>query len=223
MLAGYVDNGPTRFAPGYDGLLRMTGQLLAEKMAPDGTALIVGAGGGNELLHLATTHPTWHFCAVDPTAAMLDIAKHRLTDHHVPLERIDWIEGDINAAPAELYDGACCLMVLHVIAGMDAKQACLSGIRARLKPGAHFIIANNCIDLAAPNSDQAANRYLTFARDNGAPEEIIENARSFMQRDGGGHMLAPDDDVALLQSAGFVDVELIYAGLSWRGWCATAP
>lgn len=34
--------------------------------------------------------------------------------------------------------------------------------------------------------------------------------------------LSPERDAALLEEAGFRDVELFYAGFSFRGWVATA-
>ncbi|HEF1863849.1 TPA: methyltransferase, partial [Stenotrophomonas maltophilia] len=35
-------------------------------------------------------------------------------------------------------------------------------------------------------------------------------------------LLAPEQEVALLQEAGFDDVELFYAGFSFKGWVAYA-
>ncbi|HDX0884266.1 TPA: methyltransferase, partial [Stenotrophomonas maltophilia] len=35
-------------------------------------------------------------------------------------------------------------------------------------------------------------------------------------------LLAPEQEVALLQEAGFDDVELFYAGFSFKGWVACA-
>ena len=79
-IAHYVDNGPLRFAPGYTALLEITAQLLEESMGQSGTALVVGAGGGNELCHLSEAHPAWRFCAVDPSPEMLDLARARMDE-----------------------------------------------------------------------------------------------------------------------------------------------
>ena len=35
-------------------------------------------------------------------------------------------------------------------------------------------------------------------------------------------LLSPEDDAALMQEAGFRDVELFYAAFTWRGWIARA-
>lgn len=36
-------------------------------------------------------------------------------------------------------------------------------------------------------------------------------------------LLTPDEEEAMLRDAGFEQVELFYAALSFRGWVATAP
>ena len=41
--------GVRRFVPGFDGLHRMTGVMLAERAPPDANVLVLGAGGGLEL------------------------------------------------------------------------------------------------------------------------------------------------------------------------------
>ena len=44
-VARYAD-GPRRFIPGLDALHTMTGLLLAERMPPEPSLLVLGAGGG---------------------------------------------------------------------------------------------------------------------------------------------------------------------------------
>jgi hypothetical protein len=44
-VARYTE-GPPRIVPGYDGLLRMTTLLLAERVPEDARVLVLGAGGG---------------------------------------------------------------------------------------------------------------------------------------------------------------------------------
>ena len=46
-VARYAE-GPRRNVPGYDGLLRMSRILLAERVPAQGRVLVVGAGGGLE-------------------------------------------------------------------------------------------------------------------------------------------------------------------------------
>lgn len=220
-IAGYVENGPARFAPGYDALLQISSLLMEESMGQRGTALVLGAGGGNELCHFAQSHPAWRFCAVDPASAMLDLARRRMEALGAS-HRVDWVEGEIRKALPGPFDAGCCLMTLHVIEGEEAKLAVLKAIRMRLKPGARFILANNCIGMAMHDSAARIERYLHYALKNGVPGEIVEKARMHVEQ-GGAQMLTPEEDAALLAAAGFGGVDLVYAGLSWRGWCATNP
>ncbi len=220
-IAQYVDNGPLRFAPGYTALLDITAQLLEESMGAAGTALVVGAGGGNELCHLSAVHPEWRFCAVDPSADMLDLARARMDERQAG-RRVDWVHGDIKKALPGPFDGGCCLMTLHVIAGEEDKRATLNAIRVRLKPGARFVLANNCIDLAGWNRDRSVERFVRYARFNGVSEEIVMKAQSHLMGED-AHMQSEQADRALLAQCGFDDIDLVYAGLSWRGWCATVP
>ena len=113
-------------------------------------------------------------------------------------------------------------MTLHVIAGEEDKRATLNAIRVRLKPGARFILANNCIDPAGWNRDRAVERFVRYARFNGVSEDIVSKAhRHILGED--AHMQSEQADRALLAQCGFDDIDLVYAGLSWRGWCATVP
>jgi tRNA (cmo5U34)-methyltransferase len=69
-VARYAE-GPVRQVPGFQGLQRMTGLLLAERIRDDAHVLVIGAGGGLELKAFADTQPGWSFCGVDPSAEML--------------------------------------------------------------------------------------------------------------------------------------------------------
>ena len=59
-VARYTE-GPKRFVPGLDGLHRMTGLLLAERVPADAHILVLGAGGGSEMKAMAEAHPGWRF------------------------------------------------------------------------------------------------------------------------------------------------------------------
>jgi tRNA (cmo5U34)-methyltransferase len=49
----------------------MTDLLLAERTPDDGRVLVLDAGGGLELEHLAGMHSGWLFDGIDPSAEML--------------------------------------------------------------------------------------------------------------------------------------------------------
>ena len=75
MVANYADETPRR-VPGLADLHRMTMLLLSERAQQAAHILVVGAGGGMELKAMAEAQREWQFTGVDPSAAMLDLARN---------------------------------------------------------------------------------------------------------------------------------------------------
>ena len=111
MVATYADETP-RKVPGLADLHRMTMLLLSERAPQAAHILVVGAGGGMELKAMAEAQPEWLFTGVDPSAAMLDIARRIIEPFD---DRIALIEGTVDAAPSGPFDGATCLLTLHFL------------------------------------------------------------------------------------------------------------
>lgn len=65
-VKAYLEKGPPAFTPGHAGMLQMAGVLLEERIGAHGTILVVGAGGGLELLSLAGVQPSWRFVGTIP-------------------------------------------------------------------------------------------------------------------------------------------------------------
>lgn len=73
-VATYAEETPKR-VPGLSDLHRMTTILLSERAPDAARILVVGAGGGLEIKAMAQARPNWRFTGVDPSPAMLDIAR----------------------------------------------------------------------------------------------------------------------------------------------------
>ena len=213
-VARYAEN-PPRLVPGFTDLQRMTRLLLAESAPADGRILVVGAGGGLELRAFAYAQPNWRFVGVDPSAEMLALARRTLG----PLmDRTELHEGYIDTAPQGPFDGASCLLTLHFVP-MAERLKTLREIRRRLKPGAPFVMAHHSIP-EGQERNLWLDRFAAFAADNGV---------SFQKAGGGARALgdqlpiiSPEDEEDLLVTAGFVDPQLFYAALTFRGWVARA-
>jgi tRNA (cmo5U34)-methyltransferase len=205
-VEGYVEN-LRRQVPGLADLHAMTALLLAEGAAvPSPRMLILGAGGGEELLALHARHPDWQLTGVDPSAAMLGLARQRLAEGAATL-----IEGTIEAAPQGPFDGAVCLLVLHFL-DRAARKATLAGIAARLRPGAVLVIAQH----AAPAGATPVTWLARSQRFGGAdPIAATKTAGTMAER----LCLLDEAEVAdLLTEAGFAPPALFYAAFSFRGW-----
>lgn len=212
-ISAYVE-GPRRFVPGLDALHRMTALLLAEHAGPDAHVLVLGAGGGLELKALAQAQPGWRFTGVDPAGPMLDLARDTLGEDAA---RAELIEGYIEAAPAGPFDAATCLLTLHFLA-QDERVRTLEQMRARMVPGAPLVVAHCSFPQDEPARSRWLSRYRRYAITSGADPEQAEQAHAAVSASLA--MLTPDDDAACLREAGFTEVELFYAALTWHGWIA---
>lgn len=212
-VARYAE-GPVKLVPGFHALQQMAALLLAESVPEDGHVLVLGAGGGLELKVFAEAQPGWHFVGVDPSAEMLKVAETTLG----PLaSRVDLSEGYIDTAPEGPFDGATCLLTLHFLS-TEERLHTLRELRRRLKPGAPLVVAHHSFPQTEREKARWLDRYAAFAVSSGIS---MSNASKAIEAIGARlPLLAPEQDVALLQEAGFEAVELFYAGFTFKGWVA---
>lgn len=211
----YIE-GPPRMVPGYDGLLRMTGMLLAETAPQDARILVLGAGGGLELKAFGDAYPNWVFDGVDPSAEMLTLAASTAEKH---IDRISFHEGTIEAAPEGLFDAASCILVFHFIT-LHQRLETLIQIRKRLKHGAPFILAHVSFPQTEPERSQWVARHAAYGMPVGTAPTSLEGARQAIATH--LNILSPEEEEAMLGEAGFSKVSLFYAGFSFKGWVAYA-
>lgn len=216
FVARYAE-GPGQFVPGYQVMQRMAAQFIHERVGDAARLLVLGAGGGLELEAFAGLHPGWRFTGVDPAAEMLKAARERV-DAAGAGDRVELIEGLIDDAPDGPFDAATCLLTLHFVPDDGGKLETLKLIRKRLKPGAPFVLVDLCIGEA--DGDLRRDRYATFALNSGAdPDDVAQTKARLVDV---LHTVSAERDADLLGQAGFRDIDLFYAGLSWRGWSARA-
>lgn len=135
-------------------------------------------------------------------------------------DRLELIKGTVADAPAGPFDAATCILVLGLIADDGAKLATLEGVRRRLRPGAPFVLVDQCIDLAGADADLRLDRYAAYACRSGVDAEIVAGAREAVKAS--TRMVPAARDEELLHKAGFKGVEVFYVGMAWRGWVAYA-
>lgn len=212
-VASYVANAPLK-VPGLADLHRMVMLLLAEQTPGDAHILVVGAGGGMETKAMAEAQPAWHFTGVDPSPAMLDLARQTLTPF---ADRVDLIQGTIDQALAGPFDGATCLLTLHHL-DRDERLRTLKDIRRRLMPGARLAVAEH--SAPGPDPERWMARSVAFGDREGLDwTNAAATGRMMTER---LPLLTPAQEEDLLREAGFTDVELYYAAFSFRGWVGTA-
>lgn len=208
--------GPAATVPGFDALHRMTVQLLSESMGDQSKLLVLGCGGGLEIRSFAHSRPHWSFVGVDPFKPMVDLARRTIGE--ALMQRVELVQAYIPDAPLGPFDGATCLLTMHMIEDDGSKLEALRAIRARLRPGAPFVMAHLCIDKSAPTADKLVGRYARY--ESGITEDQVQTRKPMLLK-----MLqcvAPERDEALMREAGFNGIELFYRGMSWNGWIAYA-
>ena len=211
-VASYVDETPGK-VPGLADLHRMTTLLLAEQASGAARILVVGAGGGLELRAMARSQPDWRFTGVDPSPAMLNLARRTVSPY---ADRMEFFTGKVDEAPSGPFDGATCLLTLHFLDRKDRLHT-LREIRRRLLPGRMLVIAHH----TAPDheSERWLERSAVFAAQSGSdPGKTRASAKAMAER---LPLLSPSEEEAVLREAGFASPMLFYAALSFRGWVAT--
>lgn len=203
-----------RNVPALRDLHRMVSLLLAEKVPTDGRILVLGAGGGLELRAMAALNPGWCFDGVDPSLQMLDQA--RAVTREVA-NRITLHEGYIEDAPEGPFDGATCLLTLHFLS-REERVRTLRDICRRLHPGAPLVVVHHSFENDDAGKDKWLSRFASYI----ATSEMADvgndiNVEAMKER---LPVLSPEQDVSALHEAGFSQVELFYAALTFRGWVA---
>ncbi|MGO4450849.1 class I SAM-dependent methyltransferase [Phyllobacterium sp. TAF24] len=213
IVSGYAAR-TAQLVPGLHDLHLMTGLLLAERAPADARVLVLGAGGGMELGVLAQMQPHWRFDGVDPSAEMLQLAR---TNLGAQASRVAFHEGYIDSAPEGPFDAATCLLTLHFLPEEERRQT-LRAVQQRLKPGAPFVAAHHSFPNEGAELDKWLTRYAAFAAATGAPISLTANGiRTMKER---LPVLSPAMDETILRQAGFSNIELFYAGFTFRGWVA---
>jgi tRNA (cmo5U34)-methyltransferase len=214
LIASYATETP-RKVPGLADLHRMVTVLLSERSSRAAHILVVGAGGGLELKAMAEAQPDWTFTGVDPSTAMLDLARQTVGSFE---NRIGLMQGVAADAPLGPFDGATCLLTLHFLDRQERLKT-LREIHRRLKPGAYLVVAH----YSCPDGDKVERwlaRSVAFADRTGIDHaKATASAATMAER---LPILPAAEDEALLRDAGFADVSLFYAAFSFRGWVASA-
>lgn len=192
---------------GYDYIYSMMCDIL-KTFTPMERMLIVGAGGGQELLTIGTENPTIVFTAVDTSQQMLQIALDRTKRLNEQLT-IHWHCKDLQAIEFhETFDAATCHLVLHFIENEGEKLQLLTKIAQSLPKGAPLFLSCINADVNDPSFKQQLAYWKSSMLKNGVLEEEWERfEQSFHSTT---HPISYERLVDLLKQAGFTQVVRYY-------------
>lgn len=136
--AAQYDRGMPQRVPGYGLALELNAALLRATLPERARILVVGAGTGAEILHLASISPLWRFTALDISPDMLAVAKARCAEQAIA-ERVDFVAAPMQATqPLPAHNAALAQLVAQFVPHAD-KDAFYAAIAAALTPRASLL------------------------------------------------------------------------------------
>lgn len=205
--------------PGYEAMHTMALSFFRSKLPEKANLLIVGAGGGMELVTFGKSNLQWQMLGVEPSSNMLTIAQKKIEQHGLS-ERVKLHQGYTHDLPTTpLYDGATCILVMHFLPDDGSKLALLQSIAQRLKSSAYFILVDLFGDTGTETFQQLASVLKLFWEEKGMkPEKMVELLATINK---GVHPIPEPRVFELLKSAGFGNILRFYTGIWYGGWVAT--
>lgn len=193
------------------GVSALTAQLDGQDTA---SLLFVGLGTGAELVpYTRFGVPGWRFTGVEPSDAMLDVARKRLEAEGL-LSRTHLHLGELHTLPpGPPFDGAQMMGVLHHVEGDEARLGLLREVTRRLKPGAPFVLG-----CRVGKDPELTNVELRRWRAYGVPPEQLEHRRRLFQE-----MRPIESDAALFAMftrVGLVTPRPIFLSLQFKVFLA---
>jgi tRNA (cmo5U34)-methyltransferase len=129
--------------------------------------------------------------------------------------RVTFHEGYIDDAPEGQFDGATCPLTLHFLP-WDERIRTLKEVHRRLKPGGRLVTVHHSFPNDDAGKDKWFGRNAALVSISGIdPINVAGNIKIMKEK---LPVLSPDQDVAVLEEAGFGDVELFYAAFTFKGW-----
>lgn len=221
-LAEY-DHLVEQLIPGYASLARLSVALLAAspQAGKAGAAVLVaGCGSGAELLEAKQQRPDWRLTAVDPSEAMLAIARRKLSAAAaVPAPAstpaIDWIQGTVeDVAAVSAFDGALAVLVLQSLPDDGSKLRFLSSLARTLRAGAQVVLVDQMQPERTGLERQLIDARLIFQgvkRENPGEETIPHPL-------GEVHPISLARLAGLLEASGFSDPAPVFRALDYEGF-----
>lgn len=213
-----------RAVPGIEAMYLLLRAIMEAELPNGGRLLLVGAGGGRELEALAPCTVGYSFTAVDPSPAMLSLAR-QYAEAAECAGRTRLVLGETRAVPADdLHDGATALLVMHFLPDDGSKLDFLRDIRARLLPGAPYLHADVCF-----NGSAGFQQYLPWFIGHARLQAGLGHQAAMTGVIDNGPPAIADMPIAgeerldqLFRAAGFEAVQPVFRGLWYAMWAMRA-
>jgi len=217
-MAREYDKGIRRALPTYDALFRMVQSFLRANVKDGANILVVGAGGGNEIVTFGTANPTWYFAGVDPSEAMLEVAMQKAKNEGIE-KRVTIHTGTVEEVIFnKKFDAATCLLVLHFVETKEEKLSLLKTVKENLSPGAPFVLVTMYGDQSQPEFDERMNLWKSIWLDlTNLTKEDVEGMEESVRE---LSFISSNEIENLLEQAGFDRVTQFFSTTLFGGWIA---
>lgn len=198
-------------APVYGALHLCTGATLSS-LQEESQVLCVGAGTGDELIHLARAHPAWTFAVVrKPSSDMMALCREKARLAGVDV-RCTFFEGHVDSFPeAASFDAALCLLVSYFLLDSGERQALFSAIARRLRHGGLLVNAELAADVSTPEYATLRDAWVSMHRTAG-----LGMTPDYLGRDVA--VSSAVDIEAMLERAGFSESTVFFQALLISAW-----
>jgi tRNA (cmo5U34)-methyltransferase len=173
--------------------------------------LVAGCGTGAELIEARSQRPDWHLTALDPSAAMLSVARERLGS----TGGIEWEQARVEDLQAlDHFHGALAVLVLQSLPDDGSKLAFLTALARTLQPGGQLVL----VDLMQPERSALRNQleeaWSAFQQASGlqVPSDVLASVAHGLHPIGTGRL------TALADAAGFTDPAPVFRALAFEGF-----
>ncbi len=218
--AAVYDQKWSELAPINSALHLLTSTVMANLPA-EARILCVGAGTGAEILYLAQRFPGWHFTAVEPSTAMLEVLRSRAEAAGIA-SRCVFHAGYLDSLPPQGgYDAATSFLVSQFILERPQRSAFFRAIAEQLRPEGLLISSDLAGDLTTANGQSLLGVWFRVMKGGGVSPEEVEQMRQAYARDVA--ILPPNELSDLIKHSGFESpVRFFQAGMI-HAWYAQRP
>lgn len=200
--------------PGYDLVHETILDLAQGFLAPGKRACDLGCSTGTLTARLASEFGGVEVLGVDIEPSMIAAAK-RLSS-----ERPQYHCGDVREIELPRLEFACACYTLMFLPPSDRLEV-LRRVYAALCPGGGFVLAEKVVREDPGHEARCRRQHHAFKRRQGLSDgEIAMKARSI---EGMLIPLSERDNVALLEQAGFREIQLVCRSACFDAWLAVRP
>ena len=215
-MAREYDKGIRRALPTYDAMFRIVQSFLRANVNDAANILVVGAGGGNEIVTFGKANPSWTFVGIDPSEAMLEVALQKAKNEGIE-ERVTIQTGTIEQVDLKgEFNGATCLLVLHFVETIEEKLSLLRTVKELLEPGSPFVLVTMYGDPSNPEFNERMNLWKSIWLDlTDLTQEDVEGMEESVRE----LSFIPSSEIEeLLEKAGIERITQFFSTTLFGGW-----